>query len=214
MKICSKCRSEKIASSFSRDARKNDGLRIYCRLCDNKKTSEWFSLHPFYSCWKHMLDRCYNKKCSKYFDYGARGVHVCESWRYSYDAFRDWCLIAIEKRMAKGDVSDRKTLSLDKDINGSGSLCYGPEFCCFATPSEQSFYRRKQQSGSLLPQSIYNGVSWNDKLGKWLARQTINGKKTHLGYFVSDTDANTAVIEFSKTNRALGENINSIQRAK
>jgi len=37
--------------------------------------------------------------------------------------------------------------------------------------------------------SQYQGVCWNKKHTKWLARITINGRRQHLGYFTSEEDA-------------------------
>jgi len=35
---------------------------------------------PTYYTWGAMLQRCHNPKSSKYQDYGARGITVCEKW--------------------------------------------------------------------------------------------------------------------------------------
>src|SRR5262245_41189656 len=34
-----------------------------------------------YRLWCSMKDRCYNKNCEHYADYGGRGIYVCERWQ-------------------------------------------------------------------------------------------------------------------------------------
>lgn len=40
-----------------------------------------------YRAWKSMKVRCYNPKNTSYVNYGAKGITVCEMWRYSYENF-------------------------------------------------------------------------------------------------------------------------------
>lgn len=37
--------------------------------------------------------------------------------------------------------------------------------------------------------SIYKGVAWHKRVNKWFAKITINGKRTSLGYFISEIEA-------------------------
>lgn len=78
--------------------------------------------HPLYKVWRSMKQRCYNKKCSSYKNYGGRGVIVCYEWIISASAFIYW---GINNGWENG-------LELDKDIKGNG-LLYSPETCCFVT---------------------------------------------------------------------------------
>jgi hypothetical protein len=55
----------------------------------------------------------------------------------------------------------------------------------FATKSENGMNRQKQENTT----SIYKGVSWHKHNRKWVAYITINGKRSHLGYFISEVDA-------------------------
>lgn len=40
--------------------------------------------------------------------------------------------------------------------------------------------------------SVFKGVSWYRKNGRWVAKIGVNGKQLHLGYFTDETDAAVA----------------------
>jgi hypothetical protein len=42
---------------------------------------------PEYKAWSGMKNRCYNKNCVQYKDWGGRGVKVCERWIHSFELF-------------------------------------------------------------------------------------------------------------------------------
>ena len=79
--------------------------------------------------WTGMKDRCYNQNARQYQDYGGRGISVCDEWRESFAAFRDWAL-------ANGY---QEGLSIDRiDVNGN----YCPENCRWITMAEQQRNKR------------------------------------------------------------------------
>lgn len=45
------------------------------------------SRSPEYRIWNAMKSRCHQPTSSKYYMYGARGIHVCPEWRNSFEAF-------------------------------------------------------------------------------------------------------------------------------
>jgi len=53
--------------------------------------------------------------------------------------------------------------------------------------------KRKNKSGS-----IYLGVAFFKKTGRWRARSNISGKDTHLGYYKSELEAHKSVVEHEK----------------
>ena len=85
-----------------------------------------------YGCWDSMKSRCYRKSAGNYHNYGARGITVCDEWRNSFDAFRDWAL-------AHGY---KEGLTLDRiDFNGN----YEPSNCRWVTMKEQQNNRRNNK---------------------------------------------------------------------
>lgn len=105
--------------------------------CLSKETSSLlFSKYsiknrPLYTCYKAMIDRCYNNKNKRYKNYGAVGVSVCDEWLKSFEVFAEWALSNGYKR----------GLQLDKDILGD-SLLYSPNTCQFVTPQVNANNRK------------------------------------------------------------------------
>lgn len=118
----------------------------------NVKTHK-LSSHPLFRVWVDMKTRCYNSNSWAYKYYGGAGVTICEEWKNDFSAFYNW---AILNGWEKG-------LELDKDkiptsIGIKPSL-YGPNVCCFLTPSENANNRRSNHK------ITFNGVTKN--MGQW-----------------------------------------------
>lgn len=87
-----------------------------------------------YKTYRGMIDRCYNPNLKIYAGYGARGIRVCDEWKNSYTAFRDW---AISAGYVEG--LGRTLQSIDRiDVNGD----YCPENCRWATAKVQQKNKR------------------------------------------------------------------------
>jgi hypothetical protein len=86
------------------------------------------NLSPTYAIWAQVIQRCTNPKSSAWKWYGARGITVCDRWRYSFSAFLE-------------DMGERpEGLSIDR-IDNDGN--YEPGNCRWATKSQQNANRRR-----------------------------------------------------------------------
>jgi hypothetical protein len=45
-----------------------------------------------YDIWRGMKKRCHKETDSRYKNYGAKGIKVCDEWFLDYEAFRNWSL--------------------------------------------------------------------------------------------------------------------------
>ena len=96
--------------------------------------------HWMYNRWNGMIRRCYDKKFSRYKDYGAKGILVCDRWlcfeQYVYD------VISMKNFDIKKSIS--KEIVLDKDINSGDIKIYSPETCEWISQSENAKQRWKE----------------------------------------------------------------------
>jgi hypothetical protein len=76
-----------------------------------------------------MKDRCFNKRCHAYKNYGGRGITVCDEWKNDFIAFRDWAL--------SNGFADN--LTLDREDVDQG---YSPSNCRWLGNYEQQSNKR------------------------------------------------------------------------
>ena len=88
-----------------------------------------------YHVWKSILNRCYTKSNSHYERYGGRGISVCDEWKNSYEAFKEWAYANGYDENAKfGDCT------IDR-INNDGN--YEPNNCRWVDMKTQANNTRR-----------------------------------------------------------------------
>lgn len=113
-------------------------------------TRHGMSKSPEHGAWDAMLCRCYYPSSNSYYNYGARGIRVCDKWKNSFEAFYE--------DMGPRPSSDH---SLDR-IDTSGD--YGPENCRWATSKEQGRNRRTNRVLEFNGESK-SMIEWSEELG-------------------------------------------------
>jgi DNA-directed RNA polymerase subunit RPC12/RpoP len=128
-------------------ARKNDIKNKQTTKCKNcsklykaevairTHTKHGYTGHPIHNTWRGMLDRCYKLSCTRYADYGGKGITVCEEWRKDFIVFKDW---ALANGWEPGLQIDKDKLC--NDLNILPKL-YSPKTCLWVTPAENVKYR-------------------------------------------------------------------------
>lgn len=103
--------------------------------------------------WYNIKKRCHSKSNRDYWRYGAKGILVCDEWRYSFESFEHWALTN----------GYQEGLWLDRIDNGKG---YCPENCRWVTRADSNRNKTTVR--------IYEGLTlnqWCERLG--LPYQTI-----------------------------------------
>ena len=97
-------------------------------VCDFKRDNQQRT--RLYRIWDNMNTRCSCPSKGRDYEryYGGKGIRVCDAWKHSFEAFRDW---ALEHGYAENLQLDR----IDSDGN------YTPENCRWVTAQMQAWNR-------------------------------------------------------------------------
>lgn len=45
-----------------------------------------------YNIWQNIKSRCYNKNHNYYYNYGGRGIKICDEWLNNFEVFYEWSI--------------------------------------------------------------------------------------------------------------------------
>jgi len=99
-----------------------------------ERHGEGTEMTRLYRAWASMKARCFNPTSTSYPWYGSKGITVCDEWRDSFIAFRDWAL-------ANGYDPDADDLSIDR-IDPTDN--YHPGNCEWVSMDENRRRRRQK----------------------------------------------------------------------
>lgn len=118
--------------------------------------------HPLYKTWRGMRDRCLNKRCRAYKNYGGRGITICKRWD-SFQSFID-------------DMGLRPPgTSIDRIDNNKG---YSPDNCRWATPKQQNCNSRNARLLTVGNKTM-TITEWGKRIG--VSQQAIS-QRLRLGW--------------------------------
>lgn len=130
-------------------------------------------LHPLYSRWLSMTQRCNNPNHISYKNYGAKGITIASDLQ-SFNDYRDY-LISLPNY-------DPENSSVDR-INGKGNYEKGNlRWACQSTQ-----LANQQCSGK--GKNKYTGVNWSNTHKRWIARLTLKGKTLLSKVCLTEEDA-------------------------
>lgn len=141
-----------------------------------------------YDTWNSMINRCYNPNYASYHMYGAKGVTVCERWRY-FDNFKEDI-----KKLIGHDLwlSNPGKYALDKDrlqLNIPDHMkIYSPETCCFVSISDNAKYVALYLNMHNNTTSKYIGV-FAKACGTYEVNLCVNSNEMNFGTYSSEIAA-------------------------
>lgn len=175
------CGNEFKASVKSQNRCSSKSCGCYASISKlNNPNYHGFSNTKIYQAWSDIKQRCFNKKCNSFIDYGGRGITVCEEWRNDFMSFYNWAI----------NNGYEEKLSIDR-INNNGN--YEPSNCRWTTTSIQN---RNTRILSKRNKSGYRGVSYCNKYKKYSAYITIKNKPIRIGSYKDPKDAAIAYDTF------------------
>lgn len=153
-------------------------------------TKHGFARSSIYLAWQSIKFRCLNPNSRSYYQYGGRGIKICQRWRDSFQAFYD----DVGPKPSPDYSIDRVNTNLHYSC-GKCEECIANGWianCRWATRTQQSLNTRLRKTNK----SGYRGVSRNSLNSlNWLARISFEKKTIHIGSFRTKEEAARAYNE-------------------
>lgn len=149
-------------------------------------TTHGLSRTRIHRVWQAMKKRCENPNDKNYFNYGGRGIHVCEEWKDDFMSFYRW---------ANSNDFD-EGLTIDRiDVNGN----YEPSNCMWVTQKVQSnntrrnkFFYFKGEERTLSQISDICGIRYGvlyKRLNRgWSLEEAVSSPLRDNGYYGKDSN--------------------------
>lgn len=157
MRFCTKCNCQKPDGDFY------SSWKTRCKTCIREKQSK---RPPEYVVWLGMRQRCRDKNCASYKDYGGRGITIAPEWD-SYEQFR----VDMGERPSASHSIER----LENDLG------YSKANCCWALKETQNRNRRTTVNLTFMGQCMPIRA-WAIKLG--LKPRTLHARIHDYGWTV------------------------------
>ena len=174
------------------------GYTKSCGCYHMRRVSESHKTHGLgstrlYNTWSKLKNRVLNPKSKDYYNYGGRGITICDEWKNDFKSFYDWAM--------KNEYSDE--LSIDR-IDNDGNYC--PENCRWTTRTIQQRNQRIQKNNT----SGYKGVYYHKGWNKYRAKINVNKKQIYLGIFPTPAEGAIAYNNYIIENNLEGFILNEI----
>lgn len=156
---------EVVSRSLVNGSSKSCGCLGHGKFRNKTTEKHGYSKERLYRVWGCMLNRCYDPNRSEYKNYGGRGIKVCNEWKNSYKAFREWAYSNGYDKSLSG-----RECSLDR-VDSDGD--YEPGNCRWISMSEQAWNKRDTVWLNYRGRSITFGEA--EKIGG-IAASTIRGR--------------------------------------
>lgn len=134
-----KCKCGNETDVMSTDLTTGNTKSCGCRKIE-KQTHHGMCNTKFYSIWKHMKQRCYNKNKRSYRWYGRLGITVCDRW-HKFENFKE---DMYESYLDHVNEFGEDNTSIDRINNNKN---YESSNCRWVTWDEQ--YKNKRRKGEI-----------------------------------------------------------------
>lgn len=187
-----KCGNGKIKSIYYNDIM--SGKSLSCGCLRNERIRKSSSTHGesntrLYGIWLAMRKRCENKNFIEFYNYGGRGISVCNEWTRSFESFRDWSLTN----------GYEENLSIDR-IDTNGNYC--PENCRWADAITQANNTRRNNLATFCGETK-TVKEWSRVLN--IPYQTLMSRLHKLNWDVEKAFTTPPNKKFGKGNKNYGK---------